>query len=142
MNGMTGLTVSSLPRFLLFGPPAVLFAPVSSFLLLLLHFRRPPSPSFLSSHRPPPPALFCITHDTPHTACRFFFEKVRQRDSLVLIASENFTSKSVYDALGSVMSNKYSEGYPGARYYGGNEQIDKVRVFRLSPMEAQQQHWL
>lgn len=53
-------------------------------------------------------------------------EKVRQRDSLVLIASENFTSKSVYDALGSMMSNKYSEGYPGARYYGGNEQIDKV----------------
>ncbi|CAN0221404.1 unnamed protein product, partial [Ectocarpus sp. 13 AM-2016] len=52
--------------------------------------------------------------------------QVRQRDSLVLIASENFTSKSVYDALGSIMSNKYSEGYPGARYYGGNEQIDKV----------------
>lgn len=37
---------------------------------------------------------------------------------------QNFTSKSVYDALGSVMSNKYSEGYPGARYYGGNENID------------------
>jgi glycine hydroxymethyltransferase len=53
-------------------------------------------------------------------------EKIRQKDSLVLIASENFTSKSVLDALGSVMSNKYSEGYPGARYYGGNENIDKV----------------
>ena len=51
-------------------------------------------------------------------------EKARQRDGLALIASENFTSKSVYDALGSVMSNKYSEGYPGARYYGGNEFID------------------
>jgi glycine hydroxymethyltransferase len=55
-------------------------------------------------------------------------EKVRQRDSLVLIASENFTSKAVFDALGSVMSNKYSEGYPGARYYGGNEQIDKAET--------------
>jgi len=55
-------------------------------------------------------------------------EKIRQRDSLVLIASENFTSKSVFDALGSVMSNKYSEGYPGARYYGGNEHIDKVET--------------
>ena len=55
-------------------------------------------------------------------------EKGRQRDSLVLIASENFTSKSVLDALGSVMSNKYSEGYPGARYYGGNENIDKVEL--------------
>ena len=43
-------------------------------------------------------------------------EKHRQRTNLVLIASENFTSKSVLDALGSVMSNKYSEGYPGARY--------------------------
>jgi glycine hydroxymethyltransferase len=53
-------------------------------------------------------------------------EKRRQRDSLVLIASENFTSKAVFDALGSVMSNKYSEGYPGARYYGGNENIDQV----------------
>lgn len=55
-------------------------------------------------------------------------EKVRQRDSLILIASENLTSKSVFDALGSVMSNKYSEGYPGARYYGGNENIDKVET--------------
>lgn len=53
-------------------------------------------------------------------------EKIRQKESLVLIASENFTSKSVFDALGSVMSNKYSEGYPYKRYYGGNENIDKV----------------
>lgn len=50
----------------------------------------------------------------------------------MLIASENFTSKSVYDALGSIMSNKYSEGYPGARYYGGNEQIDKVGKANLA----------
>jgi len=47
-------------------------------------------------------------------------EKARQRSSLVLIASENFTSKAVLDALGSVLSNKYSEGYPGARYYGAS----------------------
>jgi glycine hydroxymethyltransferase len=53
-------------------------------------------------------------------------EKARQRSSLVLIASENYTSRSVFDALGSCMSNKYSEGYPGARYYGGNENIDQV----------------
>jgi glycine hydroxymethyltransferase len=55
-------------------------------------------------------------------------EKVRQMSSLVLIASENFTSAAVLDALGSVMSNKYSEGYPGARYYGGNENIDKAEI--------------
>merc|ERR1712196_273339 len=69
-------------------------------------------------------------------------EKRRQRTSLVLIPSENFTSKAVLDALGSVMSNKYSEGYPGARYYGGNEFIDMVEdtcrnraldTFRLAP---------
>eukprot|EP00970_Alexandrium_tamarense_P014344 scaffold4049_cov204-Alexandrium_tamarense.AAC.31 len=55
-------------------------------------------------------------------------EKARQRSSLVLIASENFTSRAVLDALGSVLSNKYSEGYPGARYYGGNENIDRVEL--------------
>lgn len=71
-------------------------------------------------------------------------EKARQRNSLVLIASENFTSRAVLDALGSVLSNKYSEGYPGARYYGGNENIDQVEllcqkraleVFDLDPSE-------
>ena len=51
-----------------------------------------------------------------------------QRNSLVLIPSENYTSKSVLDALGSVMSNKYSEGYPNARYYGGNEFIDQAET--------------
>jgi len=71
-------------------------------------------------------------------------EKARQRNSLVLIASENFTSKAVLEALGSVLSNKYSEGYPGARYYGGNENIDQVELlcqkraleaFHLDPKE-------
>ena len=71
-------------------------------------------------------------------------EKARQRNSLVLIASENFTSKAVLEALGSVLSNKYSEGYPGARYYGGNENIDQVELlcqkraleaFHLDPEE-------
>ncbi|PGH02894.1 serine hydroxymethyltransferase, cytosolic [Blastomyces parvus] len=52
----------------------------------------------------------------------------RQRESVVLIASENFTSRSVFDALGSPMSNKYSEGYPGARYYGGNQHIDSIEL--------------
>lgn len=52
----------------------------------------------------------------------------RQRHSIVLIASENFTSTAVFDALGTPMSNKYSEGYPGARYYGGNEHIDRIEI--------------
>ena len=53
-------------------------------------------------------------------------EGLRQRKGLELIASENFTPKSVMECLGSVLTNKYSEGLPGARYYGGNEVIDKI----------------
>lgn len=52
----------------------------------------------------------------------------RQQESIVLIASENFTSKAVFDALGTPMCNKYSEGYPGARYYGGNQHIDRIET--------------
>jgi glycine hydroxymethyltransferase len=48
-------------------------------------------------------------------------EKVRQCRGIELIASENFTSQAVIEALGSALTNKYSEGLPGARYYGGNE---------------------
>lgn len=55
-------------------------------------------------------------------------EITRQRESIVLIASENLTSKSVFDALGTPMCNKYSEGYPGARYYGGNQHIDRIET--------------
>ncbi|KAJ7534925.1 hypothetical protein O6H91_12G010400 [Diphasiastrum complanatum] len=53
-------------------------------------------------------------------------EKVRQYKGIELIASENFTSQAVIEALGSPLTNKYSEGMPGARYYGGNEFIDQI----------------
>ena len=53
-------------------------------------------------------------------------EKRRQQHFINLIPSENFTSQAVLDTLGSIMQNKYSEGYPGARYYGGNEFIDEA----------------
>lgn len=53
-------------------------------------------------------------------------EKHRQWSGLELIASENFTSKAVMQCLGSALTNKYSEGYPGKRYYGGNEFVDQV----------------
>ena len=53
-------------------------------------------------------------------------EKKRQEEGLELIASENFTSKAVMECLGSVLTNKYAEGLPNARYYGGNEVIDKI----------------
>ena len=53
-------------------------------------------------------------------------EKKRQRLGLELIASENFTSKAVMEVNGSCLTNKYSEGLPGQRYYGGNEFIDET----------------
>lgn len=53
-------------------------------------------------------------------------EKKRQYRGIELIASENFTYKFVLEALGSCLTNKYSEGYPGARYYGGNEFVDQI----------------
>ena len=53
-------------------------------------------------------------------------ELSRQEDGLEMIPSENFVSKAVLEAMGSVFTNKYSEGYPGKRYYGGNEFADKV----------------
>ena len=55
-------------------------------------------------------------------------EKNRQWRSLELIASENFTSQAVMECLGSALTNKYSEGLPHERYYGGNEFIDQVEV--------------
>ena len=64
-------------------------------------------------------------------------ELARQRDHLELIASENFTSPAVMEAVGSHLTNKYAEGYPGARYYGGCDYVDEVerlaidRVTRL-----------
>ncbi|KAI1389273.1 serine hydroxymethyltransferase [Hypoxylon trugodes] len=64
-------------------------------------------------------------------------EKNRQKHFINLIPSENFTSQAVLDALGSVMQNKYSEGYPGARYYAGNEFIDQSeRLCQQRALEA------
>ncbi len=72
-------------------------------------------------------------------------EKRRQAGTLDLIPSENTTSKEVLNALGSVFTNKYAEGYPGARYYGGNKYVDELenlcraralKLFRCSP-----EHW-
>ncbi|MCY0869718.1 MAG: serine hydroxymethyltransferase, partial [Firmicutes bacterium] len=53
-------------------------------------------------------------------------ERLRQQNKIELIASENFVSRAVLDALGTVLTNKYAEGYPGHRYYGGCEHVDTV----------------
>ena len=62
----------------------------------------------------------------PQVAAAVRAELARQRDTLEMIASENFTSPAVLEAVGSVLTNKYAEGYPGKRYYGGCEHVDQV----------------
>ncbi|MGE0442567.1 MAG: serine hydroxymethyltransferase [Gemmatimonadales bacterium] len=59
-------------------------------------------------------------------------ELTRQRDGLELIASENFASRAVIDAMGTPLTNKYSEGYPGKRYYGGNEVVDEIERLAIA----------
>ncbi|MGA0410643.1 MAG: serine hydroxymethyltransferase [Candidatus Nanopelagicaceae bacterium] len=67
----------------------------------------------------------------PEIASILLSELDRQRKNLQLIASENFTSPSVLTALGSTLSNKYAEGYPGKRYYGGCEEVDKAELIGI-----------
>lgn len=63
-------------------------------------------------------------------------EAERQNDSLELIASENFTSKAVLQAMGSVMTNKYAEGYPRRRYYGGCEWVDVAEELAIERLKT------
>ena len=67
----------------------------------------------------------------PEVAAALQGEDRRQRDSIVLIASENYASKAVLASGSSVMSNKYAEGYPGRRYYGGCEYVDVVESLAI-----------
>ena len=59
-------------------------------------------------------------------------ERIRQTTGLQLIASENFTSPAVMHATGSILTNKYNEGYPGKRYYGGNVNVDEIEALAIS----------
>ncbi len=67
-----------------------------------------------------------IEEKDPEVLASMEAEYNRQRDHLELIASENYTSRAVIQAMGSVLTNKYAEGYPGKRYYGGCENVDVV----------------
>src|SRR5574338_120949 len=68
----------------------------------------------------------------PEIAGAIASETRRQADGLELIASENFVSTAVLEAAGSVMTNKYAEGYPGKRYYGGCEFVDVAESLALA----------
>ncbi|KUK36312.1 MAG: Serine hydroxymethyltransferase, partial [Thermacetogenium phaeum] len=67
----------------------------------------------------------------PEVAAAIRDEERRQREKLELIASENYASRAVLAAQGSVMTNKYAEGYPGRRYYGGCEHVDVVEELAI-----------
>jgi glycine hydroxymethyltransferase len=74
------------------------------------------------------PDFTALQNQDPEIAAVVISELERQRHGLQLIASENFTSPAVLAAMGSTLSNKYAEGYPGKRHYGGCEEVDKVEV--------------
>ena len=81
----------------------------------------PSSPFFSSS----------LTERDPEVSGIVGRELRRQQDEIELIASENFVSRAVLEAAGTVLTNKYAEGYPGARYYGGCQFVDEVETLAI-----------
>ena len=71
------------------------------------------------------PAVFAAIHE----------EGLRQRNNIELIASENFTSMAVQEAQGGLLTNKYAEGYPGRRWYGGCENVDVVEQIAIDRLK-------
>lgn len=82
------------------------------------------------------PDFELLTKQDPDIAAVLLSELKRQQNNLQLIASENFTSRAVLASLGSTLSNKYAEGYPGKRYYGGCEEVDKAEVIAIDRAKA------
>ncbi len=72
-----------------------------------------------------------LVNGDPEIAKAITQELGRQRDEIELIASENIVSKAVLEAQGSVLTNKYAEGYPGKRYYGGCQYVDIVETLAI-----------
>jgi len=87
----------------------------------------------LDASEPQPPGFFTdsLAAADPEVAEAIALELGRQRDKIELIASENIVSKAVLEAQGSVLTNKYAEGYPGRRYYGGCEYVDIVETLAI-----------
>src|SRR5688500_474311 len=77
-----------------------------------------------------------LAQTDPEIARAIASETSRQSDGLELIASENFVSQAILEAAGSVMTNKYAEGYPGKRYYGGCEFVDEAESLAISRAKA------
>ncbi len=77
-----------------------------------------------------------LAQQDPEVARAIELEKQRQQRNVVLIASENYTSRAVMEATGSPLTNKYAEGYPGRRYYGGCEYVDQVEQLAIDRAKA------
>ena len=75
--------------------------------------------------------MSCLEKQDPNIQAVINQELARQRDKLEMIASENFVSQAVMEAQGSVLTNKYAEGYPGKRYYGGCENVDVIETLAI-----------
>jgi glycine hydroxymethyltransferase len=85
--------------------------------------------SLPAGHRP-------LADVDPEIAALIRAEEVREHDSIRLIASENYVSRAVLEATGSVLTNKYSEGYAGKRYYEGQQQVDQVELLAANRLKA------
>jgi glycine hydroxymethyltransferase len=77
----------------------------------------------------------CIEAEDPEIYAALAGEERRQKNNLELIASENYASRAVREAMGSVMTNKYAEGYPGKRYYGGCEFVDEAERLAIDRLK-------
>src|SRR5919107_1519061 len=80
--------------------------------------------------------LRTLAETDPEIAQAIRNERDRQNSGIELIASENFVSRAVLEAAGSVLTNKYAEGYPGRRYYGGCEFVDVVERAAIARAKA------
>jgi glycine hydroxymethyltransferase len=77
-----------------------------------------------------------LAHVDPTVAAALAGELQRQRSTLEMIASENFAPRAVLEAQGSVLTNKYAEGYPGRRYYGGCEHVDVIEQLAIDRLTS------
>ena len=82
------------------------------------------------------PCIRAAAEADPDVACHVLREHERQRHSIELIASENFVSRAVLEIQGSVLTNKYAEGYPGRRYYGGCTHVDAIEILAIERAKA------
>jgi hypothetical protein len=89
-----------------------------------------------TDHKEGKPSMSVLKKTDPKVYRAIFNETRRQEEGLELIASENYVSEAVLEAQGSVLTNKYAEGYPGKRYYGGCEFVDVAESLAMERAKA------